>query len=123
MFETFPQPDLTPEVASVGKALDEHRRALMRDRWEGLTATYNRVHNPDERAADIAALRDLHVALDHAVAGAYGWSDVDLGHGFHDTRHTTELRTGLHSKKRKSKYRPSSGDQDRLLHVDPPMDR
>ena len=72
VFETFPQPDLTPDFASAGKALDEHRRALMLDRWEGLTATYNRVHNPGERAADVTALRDLHVALDHAVAAAYG---------------------------------------------------
>jgi hypothetical protein len=55
VFETFPQPDVTPEGASAGKALDEHRRSLMRDRWEGLTATYNRVHDPEERAAEIRA--------------------------------------------------------------------
>jgi hypothetical protein len=115
----------------------------MCDRWEGLTATYNRVHNPEERAADIAALRDLHVALDHAVAAAYGWSDLNLGHGFHDTRqglrftlapgprteildrlldlnhtrHTTELRSGLHTPKRRSGRgrRSRGGDQASLL--------
>jgi hypothetical protein len=31
-------------------------------------------------------LRDIHVALDHAVRDAYGWSDLDLGHGFHETK-------------------------------------
>ena len=58
----------------------------MRARNEGLTATYNRFHRPAEQSADIAELRRLHVALDHAVAAAYGWSDLDLAHGFHETR-------------------------------------
>jgi len=26
------------------------------------------------------------VALDQAVAAAYGWTDLDLGHGYHDTK-------------------------------------
>jgi hypothetical protein len=54
-------------------------------RQEGLTATYNRCHNPDERAADIGRLRELHVEMDRAVAAAYGWSDLALNHGFHET--------------------------------------
>ena len=47
---------------------------------------YNRFHDPDEDAADIARLRELHVEMDRAVARAYGWDDLDLGHGFHETR-------------------------------------
>ena len=85
-FETFPQPTLTPAVGKVGGELDVHRRQLMLDRWEGLTKTYNRVHDPAESAADIAELRRLHVELDHAVAAAYGWEDLSLDHGFHETR-------------------------------------
>ncbi len=27
-----------------------------------------------------------HVELDQAVAAAYGWSDLHLGHGFHVTK-------------------------------------
>ena len=54
-------------------------------RQEGLTTTYNRFHNRDERAADIARLRELHVEMDRAVAAAYGWDDLDLDHGFHET--------------------------------------
>jgi len=54
-------------------------------RQEGLTATYNRFHDPEEASDDIARLRALHVEMDHAVAAAYGWDDLDLGHGFHDT--------------------------------------
>jgi hypothetical protein len=52
---------------------------------EGLTKTYNRVHNPDDDSSGIPDLRDLHFALDLAVRNAYGWSDIDLEHGFHDT--------------------------------------
>ena len=43
---------------------------------EGLTKTYNRFHDPDERSPDILRLRDLHAALDRAVLDAYGWTDL-----------------------------------------------
>ncbi|HUX13764.1 MAG TPA: hypothetical protein VMW87_12105 [Spirochaetia bacterium] len=42
---------------------------------EGRVAT-NRFHDPDERDTDILKLRDLHAAMDRAVLGAYGWSDI-----------------------------------------------
>lgn len=41
---------------------------------------------PQEKSADIAELRRLHVEMDQAVAAAYGWTDLDLGHGFHETK-------------------------------------
>jgi hypothetical protein len=90
VFETFPFPNPDPktpipELETIGETYHEHRRQLMLDRQEGLTKTYNRFHNPDEAAADIARLRALHVEMDQAVAAAYGWSDLDLGHDFHDT--------------------------------------
>ncbi|MBI3909692.1 MAG: hypothetical protein HY320_02010 [Armatimonadetes bacterium] len=31
-------------------------------------------------------LWELHVETDHAVAAACGWTHLDLGHGFHETR-------------------------------------
>jgi hypothetical protein len=43
---------------------------------QGLTKTYNRFHDPDERHPDILQLRDLHAAMDRAVLDAYGWSDI-----------------------------------------------
>jgi hypothetical protein len=43
---------------------------------EGLTKTYNRSHDPDERGPDIVKLRDLHAAMDRAVLDAYGWRDI-----------------------------------------------
>ncbi len=43
---------------------------------EGLTKTYNRFHDPDERDPEIVKLRELHAAMDRAVLDAYGWSDI-----------------------------------------------
>ena len=55
-------------------------------RQEGLTQTYNRFHNPQENAPDIARLRALHTVLDETVQRAYGWQDLELAHGFHATK-------------------------------------
>ena len=43
---------------------------------EGLTKTYSRFHDPDERSPDILRLRELHAAMDRAVLDAYGWTDL-----------------------------------------------
>jgi hypothetical protein len=103
----------------------------MFSRQEGLTKTYNRFHDPDEAVADIVRLRELHVEMDQAVAAAYGWDDLDLGHGLHQTkqglrftiseearrevlgrllalnhaRYEEEERLGLHEKKGKATSR------------------
>ena len=84
-FGTFPFPADLPGLESIGETYHDTRQTIMLTRQEGLTTTYNRFHNPDERADDIAYLRDLHVEMDHAVAVAYGWDDLALDHGFHTT--------------------------------------
>jgi len=130
VFRTFPFPSPKPgtpipTLETIGETYHEHRRQLMLDRQEGLTATYNRFHNPEETVADIARLRELHVEMDNAVAAAYGWADLDLGHDFHETpqglrytisesarrevlsrllalnhaRYEEEVKAGLHAKK------------------------
>jgi hypothetical protein len=136
VFETFPQPPYDAAVEAAGTALEKHRSALMMRNDEGLTKTYNRVHNPGDESPGIPELRKLHVALDLAVRDAYGWSDLDLDHGFHDTpqgrrftlglaarievldrllelnhqRYAEEVAAGLHDRKksaRRGKERPS----------------
>ncbi len=93
-FETFPFPPFlkphTP-LPTIGEAYHAHRRQVMLVRHEGLTKTYNRFHNSDESASDIQKLRDLHVEMDTGVATAYGWDDLDLGHGFHETKQGTRF--------------------------------
>lgn len=85
-FETFPFPTSLTGLDVIGETYHEHRRQIMLVRQEGLTKTYNRFHDPAESSDDIAELRRLHVAMDQAVAAAYGWADLDLGHGFHITK-------------------------------------
>jgi methylase of polypeptide subunit release factors len=85
-FETFAFPASINLTESVGQRYYSHRRDLMAVRGEGLTTTYNRFHSPHEVSHDIAALRALHVEMDYAVAAAYDWTDLDLGHGFHQTK-------------------------------------
>ncbi len=90
-FQTFPQPELTQAVADLGARLHEHRSALMLARQEGLTTTYNRVHDPEEVSDDIVGLREIHLALDHAVGDAYGWNALDLDRDFNETKFGTRF--------------------------------
>lgn len=78
-FETFPFPinwESDSRLEEAGKAYCEFRAALMIRNQQGLTATYNRFHDPGEDDADIVRLRGLHDAMDRAVLAAYGWSDL-----------------------------------------------
>jgi hypothetical protein len=85
-FDTFPFPESVDGLDAIGEHYYTHRQSIMLSRREGLTKTYNRFHNPEETAGDIVRLRELHVEMDRAVAAAYGWDDLDLGHGFHPTK-------------------------------------
>jgi DNA-binding GntR family transcriptional regulator len=117
---------------SIGERYHSHRKQIMLARQEGLTKTYNRFHAPNESSEDIQKLRDLHVEMDNAVADAYGWSDLKLDHGFHETkqgirytiseparrevlqrllklnheRYAEEVKQGLHEKKAAKKSAP-----------------
>lgn len=105
--------------------MHDYRAQRTRARGEGLTKLTNRINDPAQKDDDIVRLRELMVRLDTEVAGAYGWGDVDLDHGFHDTRigrrftisveardkivdrllelnherYADEVRRGLHAKK------------------------
>ncbi|NJO82787.1 MAG: hypothetical protein HC828_08135 [Blastochloris sp.] len=86
VFETFPFPASFADLDTIGETYHAHRQSVMLQIQEGLTKTYNRFHNLKEHSTDIAELRRLHVEMNHAVAAAYGWGDLDLGHGFHETK-------------------------------------
>jgi hypothetical protein len=89
VFLTFPRPTSTDGLTEIGEALDIERREIMLRRDLGLTKLYNLVNDPDTLDAvdpDVARLRQIHAELDQAVMDAYGWGDVELGHGFHTYR-------------------------------------
>jgi hypothetical protein len=136
-FDTLVFPDLPPALSPLAERYYEYRRQVMQARQEGLTKTYTRFHDPQDKRDDIARLRELHVEVDQAVAVAYGWRDLDLDHGFHEIkqgvrytisefarrtvldhllalnhrRYEEEMQAGLHSKgprrARKSKATPA----------------
>jgi hypothetical protein len=87
-FMTFPllQGSNFPLTESLGRSYHLTRSEIMQARRTGLTTIYNLYHNRGEQSADIARLRALHEKMDQAVAAAYGWSDLDLGHDFHSTK-------------------------------------
>lgn len=102
----------TAEAASleaIGKQYHEHRQDLMLGLNLGLTKTYNLFHDPRvehtkagtaivepllrkagsridpaEAVAGIDRLRRLHLQMDQTVLAAYGWTDIILGHDFHE---------------------------------------
>jgi hypothetical protein len=124
-FETFPFPMSISGLVDAGRRFHDLRQQIMLARHEGLTKTYNRFHDRGEQSDNIARLRTLHAEMDRSVAIAYGWVDLDLGHGFHETkqgvrytiseaarravldrllalnhqRYAEEVKAGLHDKK------------------------
>ena len=64
------------DLAEIGNAYFDFRAEIMRFQNIGLTKTYNRFHNVEERGAAIQRLRELHDAMDQAVLRAYGWDDL-----------------------------------------------
>lgn len=85
-FENYPFPRESERANAAGKDFYDHRLQTMTQRNIGLTSVYNHFHNSSESSADISRLRELQVEMDHAVAADYGWQDIDLGHGFHETK-------------------------------------
>ena len=90
-FETFPFPRGRDSLERTGAQYHRHRQAIMRSRREGLTKIYNRFHDAKETSADIRRLRELHVEMDNSVVAAYGWSELDLAHGFRQTKQGTRF--------------------------------
>lgn len=127
----FPRnPASESALSAIGETYHEHRRALMRDLWLGLTDLYNLFHDPalapelvtqslseratitgDEGFTRIQRLRELHRELDQTVLTAYGWhTDSDFGpalalrHDFHPLDFLPEndrIRLTLHPEARR----------------------
>lgn len=89
-FETFPFPHDISCLMDIGVPYLSIRDELMRLNGEGLTKTYNRFHDPREKFSLIESLRLAHREIDRALAEAYGWVDLDLGHDFHEVSYLPE---------------------------------
>ncbi len=74
----------------LGDRLHQRRIEVMRADRIGLTKLYNRFHSESDRDPRIEELRELQREMDLAVARAYGWDDLDFGHGFHEVPYLPE---------------------------------
>src|SRR5271157_899793 len=113
-FKTYPFPlnfESGRSLEDVGNTYCEFRAALMIRNNEGLTKTYNRFHDPDERSPDILKLRELHAAMDRAVLDGYGWTDLKPACEFlldYEDEEDQELATGnqeLPTRRRRKPWR------------------
>lgn len=97
VFATFPRPKETAELNHLGNIIEVAHRKMMHERKLGITQLYNLVNNPDvDQSIDagVAELRQLHVKIDSAVMLSYGWSNIDLDHGFHVYRQMRKWTVG-----------------------------
>ena len=85
-FETFLFPSSTALIEDAGSRYYEHRARVMLNWQEGLLIDKFAEESIREASADIQKLRQLHVEMDNTVAAAYGWTDLNLDHGFHETK-------------------------------------
>ena len=116
VFETFPFPrawEAHPSLEAAGKEYYQFRADLMARNDEGLTKTYNRFHDPNEKDLEIDRLRDLHTAMDRAVFEAYGWTDILTDCDFLLDYKIDEEEWGR--KKKPYRYRWSDNVHDRVL--------
>jgi MmeI, target recognition domain len=119
-FDTFPFPDnfeALPTLEQSGREYYEFRAALMLKNNEGLTATYNRFHDPEEESPDILQLRELHAEMDRAVLDAYGWTDIQPRSEFllDYEEEEDEEDNGLRRRKKPWRYRWPDEIRDEVL--------
>jgi hypothetical protein len=134
-FETFSMCDTGSAILNKsGEDFYQQRESMLKQLNAGLTDVWNMVCREDCKQQGVALLRDKQAIMDKAVAAAYGWDDLDLGHGFHETkqgvrftisesarrevlarllrlnheRYEEEVQQGLHDKKGKAKGRTTA---------------
>jgi hypothetical protein len=93
--EPFAFPDVKgsdeeQRLTELGSSYDQARRDWMLAEDQGLTKLYRQYHDTGDTESRIDNLRDLHREIDLAVARAYGWDDLDLGHGYHEVPYLPE---------------------------------
>ncbi|MGW0712241.1 hypothetical protein ACWD4G_40925 [Streptomyces sp. NPDC002643] len=83
--ETLPLPQDIESLQAAGASLEAVRNGVMLDRQIGLTKLYTEMHDPATTDSCIDGLRNVHSEVDRTVANAYGWADLDIECGFHQT--------------------------------------
>jgi len=137
--DTFPRPRRTDCLLQISEEYRGARQQFLTNHEVGLTTLYNRLNDKMDDKNDVHVLRSVHERLDRSVAAAYGWTDLDLGHGFHETkqgvrytiseparrevlarllklnheRYAEEVKQGLHSKKKGAAKKKAASKPDK----------
>lgn len=87
-YRAFPRfsMDLTPNLLRIAQLYLSLRSSIMAKQDFGLTTLYNLFHSAEVQSKEIAELRTIHIKIDQAILVAYDWNDLNLGHGFHETK-------------------------------------
>ena len=82
----FPLPNVQNSNAlnALAIELDDLRRKIMISKNFGLTKLYGEMHLRETSTPENDRMKELHCDIDYSVSRAYGWDDLDLGHGFHE---------------------------------------
>ena len=85
---TFPFPrEINQAVIDNYCKLEAEMKSFCSHESIGLTDMFNMVHSPEESRSSIFEIRNLIVQYEVSVAFAYGWSDLNLRHGFENREH------------------------------------
>lgn len=91
-FYTFPLPGLEQRkyITHAGQLLEAERCRYRAERNCSVNEMMDAIHRPPQGISKEDRLRELHVSLDLSVAHAYGWDDLDLGHGSYEVPYIAE---------------------------------
>lgn len=132
--ETFPLPRPSDALGNLGPEWQQALRRELDDGQPSLNAVLNAVHDEANDSSTASSFRERYRELDRAVCDAYGWSDLELEHGFHETKfgrrfspappmraellnrllranqaqYEQELSLGLHNKTKRKQLKPAS---------------
>jgi hypothetical protein len=139
---SFDQYPLLTEASQIkaltdfGERFEARRHRIMQERAVGINAVCELLHDSACSDSPLTALRESLLEMDKAVASAYGWDTLDLGHGFHETkqgirftisesarrevlqrllklnheRYAEEVKQGLHDKKKGAAKKPKAAN-------------
>jgi hypothetical protein len=82
---TFPFPNDLVLLGDVGREYLNLRSGFCKEHKLSLNDYYDIYHSPEE-IGSIGILRSKKESIDFVVLHAYGWDDLDLVHGFHETK-------------------------------------
>jgi len=92
VLETFPFPlaEAGESIAATAERYFKYRQSILTSRNIGLTDLYNAFHDLSIDWDEIKKFRDLQVELDVKVIRSFGWSDIEVIHGFFDVPYLPE---------------------------------